>query len=397
MPNYHFSDRVLSLKPSAIREILKNSSDPQVIPFAAGNPAPEAFPATEIAEITHQILQNTPIAALQYSLTEGYTPLRLAVTKLLQTQQIGKAFDACIITAGAQQVMNLATMALCNENDVILCEAPSFIGSLNTFRAMKTRLRGIAMQDDGMDLDALEQVLKEEPNARMIYTIPNFQNPSGITMSLAKRKRLYALAKQYGVLILEDNPYGDLRFDGTDLPNIKSFDEDGIVLYAGSFSKVLAPGLRVGFTIAPEPIVQKMVVCKQTDDVHTNILAQMICHTFITQYDFSGHLARLRSIYRSRAQQMTQLIDTHLVPHGITYHNTQGGLFLWCTLPQGVDMQSFCQTSAQRKVCVVPGNAFLVDESAPCSSLRINFSTPTAAQIEQGVAVLGEVIQQMQG
>ena len=396
MMDYQFSDRVLALKPSIIREILKNSSDPSVIPFSAGNPAPEAFPAKEIAEISQTILSKNPIAALQYSITEGYTPLRETISAYMKSHhQIGREFDEIIVTSGAQQVMNLASKVLCNEEDVIICEAPSFIGSLNTFRSIKTRLRGISMEEDGMNMQELEQALKEEPNARMIYTIPNFQNPSGITMSLEKRKKMYQLAKQYGVIILEDNPYGDLRVSGTHVPAIKSFDEDGIVIYAGSFSKVISPVMRVGFTIAPKPITQKMVVCKQADDVHTNILAQMICNTLMTDYDYDGHLEKLRAIYRKRTQLMIHLIEEHLVPHGITYHKAEGGLFIWCTLPENINMLDFCKKSAEKKVCVVPGNAFLVDESAPCQSFRINFSTPTEEQIQKGIAILGETAKQM--
>ena len=396
MMDYQFSDRVLALKPSIIREILKNSSDPSVIPFSAGNPAPEAFPAKEIAEISQTILSKNPIAALQYSITEGYTPLHETISAYMKSHhQIGREFDEIIVTSGAQQVMNLASKVLCNEEDVIICEAPSFIGSLNTFRSIKTRLRGISMEEDGMNMQELEQALKEEPNARMIYTIPNFQNPSGITMSLEKRKKMYQLAKQYGVIILEDNPYGDLRVSGTHVPAIKSFDEDGIVIYAGSFSKVISPGMRVGFTIAPKPITQKMVVCKQADDVHTNILAQMICNTLMTDYDYDGHLEKLRAIYRKRTQLMIHLIEEHLVPHGITYHKAEGGLFIWCTLPENINMLDFCKKSAEKKVCVVPGNAFLVDESAPCQSFRINFSTPTEEQIQKGIAILGETAKQM--
>lgn len=396
MMDYQFSDRVLALKPSIIREILKNSSDPSVIPFSAGNPAPEAFPAKEIAEISQAILSETPIAALQYSITEGYTPLRETISAYMKSHhQIGREFDDIIVTSGAQQVMNLASKVLCNEEDVIICEAPSFIGSLNTFRSIKTRLRGISMEEDGMNMQELEQALKEEPNARMMYTIPNFQNPSGITMSLEKRKKMYQLAKQYGVIILEDNPYGDLRVSGTHVPTIKSFDEDGIVIYAGSFSKVISPGMRVGFTIAPKPITQKMVVCKQADDVHTNILAQMICNTLMTDYDYDGHLEKLRAIYRKRTQLMLNLIEEYLVPHGITYHKAEGGLFIWCTLPENINMLDFCKKSAEKKVCVVPGNAFLVDESAPCQSFRINFSTPTEEQIQKGIAILGETAKQM--
>ena len=249
---YKFSNRVQSLKPSAIREIFKYAADPEVISLSAGNPSPEAFPTKAIEEITASILEKNPIAALQYSITEGYAPLRETLKDYMKkTHNVGREFDELVVTSGAQQVMDLTTKSLCNAGDVVICEAPSFIGSLNSFRSYGVRLRGVPMDDDGMNLEALETALREEPNAKFIYTIPNFQNPSGITMSLEKRKKVYELAKRYGVLILEDNPYGDLRIEGEDLPCIKSFDEDGLVMYAGTFSKVLAPGIRVGYCIGP--------------------------------------------------------------------------------------------------------------------------------------------------
>ncbi len=393
---YVIAERMRHMKPSAIREIFKYSANPEYIPFSAGNPAPEAFPCREMAEISAKIFAENPIGALQYNFTEGYPALRDAVRQDLRNRlHIGKEMDDVLITSGAQQVMDLAAKVLCNEGDVILCEAPSFIGSLNTFRSYRVRLRGIPMQSDGMDLAALEQALREEPDARCIYTIPNFQNPSGITMSLEKRKALYALAKQYGVLILEDNPYGDLRVSGQDLPCIKSFDEEGLVIYAGSFSKVISPGLRVGYACAPKEILQKMVVGKQGQDVHTNILAQMLCHAFLTEYDYTGHLARLREIYRQKSALILGKIEEHLVPQGVTYAPVEGGLFVWCTLPEGIDMLEFCRKAVEKKVCVVPGSAFLTDESLPCASFRMNFSTPTDEQIVLGTERLGQLAAEM--
>ena len=206
--NYFFADRVASLQPSAIREILKYTSDPGVISFAAGNPAPEAFPVEQVREISEKLLRDNPIGALQYAVTEGYAPLReYLVSYMKQKHNIGRESDQLLITAGAQQVMDLATKSLCNEGDTVICESPSFIGSLNAFRSYGLKLCGIPMQDDGMDVEALEQALKTEKRARFIYTIPNFQNPSGITMSMEKRRRVYELARQYGVTVLEDNPY----------------------------------------------------------------------------------------------------------------------------------------------------------------------------------------------
>lgn len=240
--NYTFAEQVENLKPSAIREILKYSSDPSVIPFSAGNPAPEAFPTEAVREITARIMSEQPIDALQYSLTEGYPALREHLSGYMKKKHnVGRDFDTLLITSGAQQVMGLAVKALCNKGDVVLCEAPSFIGSLNAFRSLGARLVGVPMDEDGINLEALENAMKTEKNIRFLYTIPNFQNPSGITMSLEKRKAVYALPKKYEVLILEDNPYGDLRYEGEYVPAIKSMDEDGLVLYAGSFSKVLSP------------------------------------------------------------------------------------------------------------------------------------------------------------
>ena len=392
---YVFSDRVSSLKPSAIREIFKYASDPEVISLSAGNPSPEAFPAKEIAAISADILKKNPIAALQYSVTEGYTPLRNRLKTYLKSKYgIGTDDDSILITSGAQQIMDLSSKSLINEHDVVICEAPSFIGSLNTFRSYNCRLRGVPVESDGMNIDELEQALKEEKNVKFIYTIPNFQNPSGVTMSLDKRKAVYELAKKYGVLIIEDNPYGDLRYVGDDIPAIKSFDTEGIVIYAGSFSKTIAPGLRVAFAVAPTPIFQKMVVCKQGQDVHTNIWSQMVVDEFMDRYDYEAHLDRLRRIYSKKASYMTQLLDEHLPPQ-VTYNKIEGGLFTVCTLPESVDMQAFCKELINRKVCVVPGNAFLTDEAQPCSNFRINFTTPTDSQLCKGIKIMGELAKEI--
>lgn len=392
---YNFSNRVNALKPSAIREIFKYAADPSVISLSAGNPAPEAFPVDAITEISNKILTNRPIDALQYSFTEGYTPLRQQLTKYMKDNHNAFAdFDDILITSGAQQIMDLASKAICNEGDTIICEAPSFIGSLNTFRSYKCNLKGVELEDDGMNIEMLEKALQTEENVKFIYTIPNFQNPSGVTTSLEKRKAIYELAKKYKVLIIEDNPYGDLRYEGEAVDCIKSLDTDGLVIYAGSFSKVISPGMRVGYCIAPQPIIQKMVVCKQGQDVHTNIWSQMICDEFMRNYDFNEHLAYLRELYSKKAKLMMDLLDEHLAPH-ITYNKITGGLFTYCKLPENIDMLEFCKEAVLNKVCVVPGNAFLTDESEKCSYFRINFSTPTDEQLVKGITILGEVAKKM--
>ncbi len=392
---YRFSDRVLALKPSAIREIFKYAADPTYISLSAGNPAPEAFPAKELAAISAKLMQDEPILALQYSVTEGYPLLRQHLTKYMkETQNIGREFDDILITTGAQQVMDLFSKSVLNEEETVICEAPSFIGSLNDFRSYRAKLVGIPMDPDGMNMEALEKALQTEKNVKFIYTIPNFQNPSGITMSLEKRKKLYALAKQYNVMILEDNPYGDLRYEGEALPSIKSMDEDGIVMYAGSFSKVISPGMRVAYAIGPKPVIQKMTVCKQGQDVHTNIWSQVLCYRFMTEYDFDAHLENLRSIYTKKRQLLLDLMEKHLAPH-ITWDDFNGGLFAWCHLPEGIDMMTFVQKALEKKVCVVPGTAFLTSENEPCDAFRINFSTPTDEQLTKGIELLGETIREM--
>lgn len=393
---YTFARRISNLQPSAIREILKFTSQPGIISFAAGNPAPDAFPVEEIRRLSAEIFDTKPIDALQYSITEGYPALRDFLLGYMQKKYgAGGEGDRLIITSGANQVMELVSKVFCNEGDTVICESPSFIGSLNAFRSYGTHLCGIPVEGDGMDLDLLERALKTEKNVRFIYTIPNFQNPSGITMSLEKRKRLYALARQYGVMILEDNPYGETRFAGQDIPPIKSMDTDGLVIYAGSLSKVVAAGLRVGYAIAPEAVISKMVVCKQVNDVHTNIWSQMVAHAYMTRYDFDLHLADIRKIYKRKAELMMSLLDSHLCPHGFTYHPVEGGLFLWVELPEGLDMPAFCTTAVKAGVAVVPGNAFLMEESEPCRHIRLNFSTPTDEQMKKGMAVLEQVAVQM--
>lgn len=392
---YKFSERVLTLKPSAIREIFKYAADPTYISLSAGNPAPEAFPVKPLAEISAKLMAENPILALQYSTTEGYTPLRDHLrTYMREKHNTGRDFDDILITSGAQQIMDLFTKSILNEGETVLTEAPSFIGTLNDFRSYRAKLVGIPMDTDGMNMEALEKALRTEKNVKFIYTIPNFQNPSGITMSLEKRKKLYDLAKQYGVMILEDNPYGDLRYAGEALPTIKSFDEEGIVLYAGSFSKVISPGMRVGYAIGPKPVLAKMTVCKQGQDVHTNIWSQVLCHRFMTEYDYEAHLDGLRALYTKKRAFLLDLMEKNLAPH-ITWDPFDGGLFAWCHLPAGVDMQAFVQKALEKKVCVVPGTAFLTDENEPCDAFRINFSTPTDEQLQKGIELLGEAVREM--
>jgi 2-aminoadipate transaminase len=390
---YTFSNKISALAPSAIREILKATSQPGVIPFAAGNPAPEAFPVEDVREIAARLLAERPVDCLQYGVTEGYSPLRARVRADLRTRLgLGGEEDDLIITSGAQQVMDLAAKALCNEGDVVVAESPSFIGSLNTFRSYGCRLRGVPMQADGMDVDALERVLREEKNVRFIYTIPNYQNPSGATMSLAGRRRVYELARRYHTLILEDNPYGELRYEGEALPCIKSMDEDGIVLYAGSFSKILSPGLRVGYALGPRPLLAKMTVGKQASDVHTNIFSQLLVDEWMKTRDVAAHVERIRGIYAAKCGLMCGGLAA--AGERLRFQRPAGGLFLWCELPESIDMLDLVRRAIARGVAVVPGSAFAVEPGECGRAIRLNFSTPTDEQLVKGVSILCEVLTQ---
>jgi len=393
---YKFSDKVSSLKASAIREILKFTADPEVISFAAGNPAPEAFPKERIAELSAELLRDDPILALQYSVTEGYTPLREFLKGWMETKGcFHPEFDDLIITSGGQQANELSCKVLLNEGDTLICESPSFIGSLNAFRSYNVNLVGVEMEEDGINLEKLEEALKTQPNVKILYLIPNFQNPTGRTMSLAKRKAVYELACRYDFIILEDDPYGELRFAGENIPTIKSLDTEGRVIYSSTFSKLISSGFRTGYVSAPAPIIQKIVVCKQVSDVHSNIWAQVICHRFMTTVDREAHFNKLRDIYRRKCDLMCSYIENGFSDK-ITYTRPEGGLFIWCTLPDNCDMNDFCRRAVQEyKIAVVPGNSFSIDTDEVSHSFRLNYSTPTDEQIRKGMEILARMTREM--
>ncbi len=390
--NYRFSNKLANLAPSAIREILKATSDPSVISLAAGNPAPDAFPTEELRRHMADIMETEPITALQYGISEGYAPLRSAVADDLRERlHVGGEEDDVLIVSGATQGIALLTQALCNEGDVVLCEEPTFVGSLNAFRAFGAKPVGVPMEDDGVSIEALRAACEANPNAKILYLIPNFQNPTGITTSLEKRKAALALCREYGLVLLEDNPYGDLRFAGEDIPAIKTMDTDGTVLYCGSFSKVLAPGIRVGYLCGNRALLAKLTVGKQTQDVHTNGLAQMAAYRFLTGGNYHAHLKSLPDIYRRKYRVMRGAIEAYF-PKAAKTTEPEGGLFVWCTLPDTVDGAAFCKEAAEHKVAVVPGAAFLSDPNGKSHAFRMNFSTPTDDAIREGCRILGALL-----
>lgn len=390
--NYLFSDKVKDMQPSAIREIFKSLSDPNMISFAAGNPAAASFPVEKIRAISEQILLTDPTGALQYSVTEGYGPLREQLKARLRDKfSIGTSDDELIVTTGGQQGIDLAAKVLCNEGDTVICENPSFIGALNAFRSYNAKLVGVDVEQDGINVEKLEQALKDNPNTKLIYLIPTFQNPSGITMSLEKRRAVLALAERYGAVILEDNPYGELRFDGEDVPTIKCLDKTGTVLYCSSFSKILSAGMRVGFICGNKALIQKIVVVKQVNDVHTNIFFQMLASRFMEVYGLDEHIASIRALYRQKSALMVEALEEQL--GGILeIVRPQGGLFIWGTLPDKYDSAVFAKKAIGNMVAVVEGKTFMPDQSAVSHSFRMNYSTPTDEQIIEGVRRLRKTL-----
>lgn len=390
-----FSDKISGVQPSAIREIFKVIGDPSIISFAGGNPDPTSFPVDKMQKVADDLFKNDPTGIFQYSVTEGYPKLRERIASRLKNKfGIGNDSDTTLVLTGGQQGIDLTCKVLCNEGDVVIAEEPSFIGALNCFRSYNTRLVGVPVEDDGMDLEKLEQVLKTEKKAKLLYIIPTFQNPSGITTSVEKRKKIYELALKYGVTILEDNPYGELRFGNEDVPTIKSMDTEGIVVYCGSFSKILSPGMRIGFVCAPSQIAQKMVVAKQVTDVHTNIFFQRVVNGFLEEYDIDEHIAGIRKLYSEKCSAMVSNLDKYL-PDYVTHTNPQGGIFIWCVLPGNVDTNVFSKELLKQNLAVVPGSAFMCDDKAPNNCIRLNYSMPSFEQIETGCRILGESIRKI--
>ena len=392
---YKFSHRMESVKASAIREILKATAAPDMMSFAGGNPSTEAFPVQAIQDISAKILKDDPISVLQYGITEGDQELIEAATHFFNRHEnVTKENDRVLITSGSQQIMEFAAKCLCNEGDIVICENPSFLGALNSFKSVGALLKGVEYKNGDLDLESLENLLVTNDNVKFIYLIPNFQNPTGMTMSLETRKKVLELAYKYGVLILEDNPYGDLLFEGKPIQSIKSLDDKGVVIYAASLSKIIAPGMRVACCIAPKEIIEKFTVAKQANDVNTNLWAQKVMAHYLNDYDMEEHIHIIRQIYKNKCELMLSYMKEYFHPD-VQYTHPTGGMFIWVTLPDDVDMLEFVQKAIEQKVAVVPGNAFLDDDGKKCQSFRMNFSTPTDEKIKKGVKILGDLTYKM--
>ena len=390
-----YADRVKPMKGSAIREMFKRMADPEIISLAGGNPASELFPGEELSKIAGKILMTNPTGALQYGTTDGVPAMKECAKQRAMKVNAYSEGDGVIIMTGANQGIDLTTKALINKGDKIIVESPSFIGSLNAFRTYEAELVGVEVEEDGMNMEALEEALKNNENVKMIYTIPTFQNPTGVTMSLAKRKRLLELANQYDVLVLEDNPYGDLRFSGEDVATLKSLDTDGRVIYAGSFSKILSPGMRLGYIIANEALLTKIEILKQVNDVHTPVLTQLMCVEFMKKYNIDSYIEKNRELYGKKCGVMLSAMEKYFPEGKVKWTVPDGGIFLWCECPEIEDISVVVDKALEKKVAIVPGSNFAIDMKAPSNKFRLNFSSATPEKIEEGVKRLGEALHEI--
>ena len=386
------SERMKSLKGSAIREMFKAMADPTMISLAGGNPSAELFPNEELSQIAADILKENPVGALQYGISEGNIALREKILEMMkEREKINASLDEITIVSGGQQAIEIVSKILLNEGDSVIVEAPSFVGGLNAFRSYGANLVGVEVESDGINIEKLKKTIENTPNVKLIYTIPNFQNPSGVTMSVEKRKALYEIARDNDIFIIEDNPYGELTFDGVKLPTIKSMDEAGVVLYSGSFSKILAPGLRLGYLIAPKNFTEKVVLGKQVSDVHTALLPQLLALEFMKRYDIGELIEKMRALYKKKCDVLIGAMKEYL-PENITYTVPGGGLFVWCNAP-GIDTLKLSNECIKEKVLIVPGNNFATDQSLVNNGFRLNFSTMPDDKLVEGVKRLGKVLE----
>ena len=389
----YMTRRAKPLKASGIREMFKLMADPQVISLAGGSPDPQLFPSEFLAEISAEILKTNAKKALAYGTTDGYAPLKEELKK--RTEQISSfaSEDKIIITTGAQQAIDLAARVLVEDDESVIVEAPSFVGTLNSLRSVRARLIGVAMEEDGMDMEELENALKSN-KVKLIYTIPNFQNPTGITMSLEKRKKMLALSKKYDCLILEDNPYGDLRFAGDSVPTIKSLDSEGRVIYVGSLSKILSPGLRIGYLVCRGELCDKIEIVKQVNDVHTPCLTQMMATEFLKRYDVSSHIKKACDVYGRKCRFMMSCMEKYF-PKSVSWTKPEGGLFILVYCPEEIDAKALSVEAVQKyKVAFVPCNNFATDIDAKTSSFRLNYSTMPEEKIEEGIKAIGALLKE---
>lgn len=381
------------IKASEIREILKVTEQEDVISFAGGLPAPELFPIKEINEINQIVLKEAGTKALQYTTTEGYAPLREWISKRMN-ERLRTSFDKdnILITHGSQQGLDLSGKVFLDEGDIVLCESPTYLAAISAFKAYGCSFIEIPTDRYGMNMDVLEDVLRKTKNIKLIYVIPTFQNPTGKTWNLERRKRLAELSAQYSVAVVEDNPYGELRFEGESLPSVKAFDKVGNILCTGSFSKIFCPGFRIGWIAGDKEIIRKYVLIKQGTDLQCNTIAQMTIAEYLKRYDIDKHIKKIVEVYRKRRDIAVRSIECYF-PKNIKFTHPEGGLFTWIELPEGVSARNILEKCLEKKIAFVPGGSFFPNEHKE-NTFRINYSNMPEDRIEKGLQILGEVIKE---
>lgn len=393
---HHFSSRAAGAKRSTIRELLKLTEQPDIISFGGGLPAPETFPHKELAKIAEQLLREEPHNVLQYGTTEGSRTLRTEIAKWLATQDISVSINELLITSASQQGLDLLCKAFFDPGDVVFCGLPTYLGAVQAFSLFQVEKIGVPLEEDGMDIDELEARIvaarREGRKMKGIYTIPDFQNPSGITMSLQKRRQLLEVARSYDLLIFEDNPYGHLRFSGEPIPSIFSMDEEGRTIMLLTFSKVLSAGLRLAVMVARGELMDVLVRVKQPTDLCTSKLAQMMAARYMQQYGLDKHLADIRPIYRAKKDAMVAALEKYMPDEeGLHWTNPDGGLFVWLWLPEGVDAEEMLPRAIAHKVAYVPGASSYVDGDGH-NTMRLSYSLCTPDRIDEGIRRLAEVV-----
>ena len=390
--NNLFADRMATTHKSFIREILKVTQDSNVISFAGGLPNPKLFPVKELADACLKVLQEDGENVLQYSTTEGYLPLREYIAeRYFVKKDLQVSPDEILITNGSQQGLDLVGKVFLNKGDRIVIERPGYLGAIQAFGIFEPEFVPIPLLDDGIDIDLLEKAL-ETNQTKLFHTVINFQNPSGVTYSRRKREKLADIIKGHNMVLVEDNPYGELRFLGEDLPSMKSYLPDGTVVL-GSFSKVVAPGLRLGWICAAANVMEKIVVAKQSSDLHSNYLSQRLVYQYLIDHDLDEHILNIRKVYKRQRDLMVSMIEKHF-PEEIECTKPEGGMFLWATLPENLSSLNLFKLATAENVVFVPGRAFYVDGGGD-NTLRLNFSNSDENKIEEGIKRLAKVIKRV--